>query len=104
MFHSVSFDPQHDIKIQCDNKQTVDLLVKEDPQLRTKLRHVDIHHHWLRQEVQNGRVLVEWVPTNKMVADGLTKLLPRQKHAKFVEMLGFEDLKHILEDQQHQGS
>jgi hypothetical protein len=73
-------------------------LTKEAPQLRTKLRHVDIHHHWLRQEVQAGRIPVEWMKTSDMVADGLTKILPRQKQAEFVRMLGMEDIGHLLKD------
>ncbi|KGO64395.1 Reverse transcriptase, RNA-dependent DNA polymerase [Penicillium italicum] len=96
LFKEIGFDPEHPITIRCDNQQTVDLLRKEDPQLRTKLRHVDIHRHWLRQEVQEGRISVEWVPTAEMAADGLTKLLPRQKHQKFVEMLGLVDLRTHL--------
>lgn len=96
LFQEIGFDPEHPITIRCDNQQTVDLLRKEDPQLRTKLRHVDIHRHWLRQEVQEGRISVEWVPTAEMAADGLTKLLPRQKHQKFVEMLGLVDLRTHL--------
>jgi hypothetical protein len=96
LFESVGFDPEHNVSIACDNKQTIDLLIKPEPQLRTKLRHVDIHHHWLRQEVQNEKLIVEWVPTAQMAADGLTKPLPRQQHQKFVEMLGLEDLKGVL--------
>lgn len=96
LFKEIGFDPEHPITIRCDNQQTVDLLRKEDPKHRTKLRHVDIHRHWLRQEVQEGRISVEWVPTAEMAADGLTKLLPRQKHQKFVEMLGLADLRTRL--------
>ena len=58
---------------------------------------MDIHQHWLRQEVQEGRIAVEWTKTADMVADGLTKLLPRQKHAEFVSQLGMEDISHLLE-------
>ena len=65
--------------------------------MKTKLRHVDIHHHWLRQEVQAGRLLVEWTKTADMVADGLTKLLPRLKHLEFVKMLGLEDISHLIQ-------
>ncbi|KAJ5394853.1 uncharacterized protein N7487_009156 [Penicillium crustosum] len=43
---------------QCDNAQTVGLLTKETPQLSTKLRHVDIHNHWLRQAVQAGEIAI----------------------------------------------
>jgi hypothetical protein len=89
---------QQTIEIHCDNAQTVDLLVKDTPQLRTKLRHVDIHHHWLRQEVQNGAFRISWVPTKEMAADGLTKLLPAQNHAEFMGTLGLVDIQHLIND------
>jgi len=38
--------------LKCDNNQTIRLLTAEYAKLFTKLRHVDVHHHWLRQEVQ----------------------------------------------------
>jgi hypothetical protein len=97
LFKTIGFDPGHPITLRCDNSQTIGLLTKESPQLRTKLRHVDIHRHWLRQEVQDGRLPVEWVKTSDMVADGLTKVLPRQKHLEFVRMLGMEDIDHLIQ-------
>lgn len=39
------------LTIECNNKQTIWLLVDESTKLQTKLRHVDIHAHWLKQEV-----------------------------------------------------
>ena len=42
-------------------------------------------------------VAVKWVPTAKMVADGLTKVLPRQKHEQFVKLLRMEDIQHLVE-------
>lgn len=35
------------LTIECDNLQTIRLLVDETMKLQTKLRHVDIHSHWL---------------------------------------------------------
>lgn len=97
LFKTIMFDPGHPVTLQCDNSQTIGLLLKESPQLRTKLRHIDIHQHWLRQEVQSGRLPVQWTKTSEMVADGLTKILPRLKHAEFIRMLGMEDIGHLLE-------
>jgi hypothetical protein len=77
--------------IHGDNKQTLRLLTEESARLATKLKHVDIHTHWLRQEVQQGRIRVDWVPTAQIPADGLTKPLGRQKHAAFVDMIGLTD-------------
>ena len=46
------------LTIECDNTQTIRLLVDESTKLQTKLCHVDIHSHWLRQEVQRGSIAV----------------------------------------------
>ena len=85
------------LTIECDNAQTIRLLVDESMKLQTKLRHVDIHSHWLRQEVQRGSIHIRWVPTKEMIADGLTKALSSaQKHDSFVRMTGIEDQKDLL--------
>lgn len=66
---------QSRIVIQCDNTQTIRLVTSEIVTLKTQLRHVDIHNHWVRQEVTAGRIQVVYTPSNKMMADGLTKPL-----------------------------
>jgi hypothetical protein len=78
--------------IECDNQQTVDLLMREKSTFQTKLRHVDIHQLWIRQEVQAKRLRIEWVKSAEMIADGLTKRLSAEKHATFVRQLGMEIL------------
>jgi hypothetical protein len=50
-----------------------------------------IHNHWLRQECKNGTIQLQWEPTSKMIADGLTKALSKQKFAHFVKLLRLED-------------
>ena len=97
-FQSISLDPGHDPSILCDNQQTIGLVTKELMKLTTKLRHVDIHKNWLRQEVQAGRIRVDWVPTKDMPADGLTKALPRQRHESFIRQLGLVDIGNKLKN------
>jgi hypothetical protein len=91
-FKAIRLDPEQDFEILCDNAQTVGLLTKEDPELKTRLRHVDIHHHWLRQEVQSKKIHIRWQSTDSMPADGLTKPLTNEKHQEFVRMLGLRHL------------
>ena len=43
--------------VECDNLQTLRLVTEESLKLVTKLRHVDIHNHWLRQEHSERRVV-----------------------------------------------
>ena len=84
VFKAITFNMGHQMMIDCDNQQTLHLLIKDAPQLKTRLHHISIHDMWLCQEVQQGRLRVNWLPTDDMPADGLTKALPRQKHEVFV--------------------
>jgi hypothetical protein len=97
LFSFIRFDPKHPEVIQCDNKQTVDIITREKSIFTTKLRHVDIHQLWVRQEVQAGRLTIEWVQSADMPADGLTKALSGDKHDAFIRQLGMEyDPSHYL--------
>jgi hypothetical protein len=71
--------PESLITINCDNKQTIRLVIEDVAKLHTKLRHVDIHNYWLRQEVSRGKIMVKHVPTDHMLTNGLTKALPANK-------------------------
>jgi hypothetical protein len=71
--------PSNTITIYCNNMQTIWLVTKEISKLQTKLRHVDIYNHWLRQEILRGKINVEYVQSAEMIADGFTKVLPENK-------------------------
>ena len=64
--------------------------------LMTKLRHVDISQHWLRERVQTGDIRIQWIETGNMAADGLTKVLTWQKQERFVKQLALVDIKERL--------
>ena len=44
-------DINKDIAVLCDNRQTIHPLTAETSQVNTKLKQIDIHGHWLRQEM-----------------------------------------------------
>lgn len=92
LFDEIKLKFEEKTTILCDNRQTISLLQKDTPKLVTKLKHVDIHQHWLRQEVQLGNLKLEWIPTMDMPADGFTKPLPRQRHEMFVDQLNLVDI------------
>ena len=87
----------HSIQIYCDNIQTIGLINKDIARLQTRLRHVDIHNHWLRQEVQAKRIRVDYMPSGEMLADGLTKPLINTSFDQFVQQLGLVDVSDRLE-------
>ena len=59
-----------------------------NPLQTARTRHIDIRYKWINQEVKKGQILLEFVGTAAMKADGLTKALDRVKHAVFVRQLG----------------
>ena len=85
------------VRIQCDNIQTIRLVNSELAVLSTRLRHVDIHNHWLRQEVSENRIEVAYTPSTENMADGFTKPLKQELFQKFVKMSGLVDIRERIE-------
>ena len=52
---------------------------------------MDVRYHYIRQEVNNGTIQVEWIGTNDQLADGFTKALDRVKFERFIEQIHLVD-------------
>ena len=76
--------------IHADNQGAIAL--SENPCKHERTKHFDIRHHFIREKVQAGEVLLRYCPTNEMVADLLTKALPRIKFEKFRREAGISKL------------
>jgi hypothetical protein len=88
--------PELTITIQCNNTQTMRLVIEKVSKLQTKLQHVDIHHHLLRQEVSNKVIRVEYVQSYQTTVDRLTKVLPVNKWSSFLEQLDMVETKECI--------
>ena len=64
------------LKIYCDNKSTV--LYSNNNRSSTKSKHIDIKFLVVKERVQSGQISIEHIGTNSMIADPLTKGLPRK--------------------------
>jgi hypothetical protein len=95
-FESIQYDSMKKLHIRCDNRQILRVLKKEMLKLDTKLKHVDIHRHWLRQEIQTSRISVSWCSTAEMSANDFIKMLSRQKHEEFLRQLHLIDITHLI--------
>ena len=72
--------------IYCDNQAAISLT--KNFQFHSKSKHIDIHHHYIRDKVSDGSLTVSYVPSAENPADVLTKRLPKFKHEKFSRELG----------------
>lgn len=61
----------------CDNQSAINLGESEAYRPRTK--HIDIRFHHLREKVEKRIIQLEYVATNEMVADSLTKPVSKEK-------------------------
>ena len=90
LLQSLGYDEGRDpVVIEGDNQGS--LALTENPEFHQRTKHIDIKHHFLRQEVGEKRVAFSYVETTKLAADGLTKSLNGMKHAAFVQQLRLED-------------
>ena len=72
-----------------DNQSAIAL--SKDHQYHARTKHIDIHFHFIRWIIDDGKIRLIYCPTNDMVADTLTKVLPSPKVKHFTIELGLCD-------------
>ena len=66
------------------------MALAKNPQFYTRTKHINIQHHYMREQVTAGNVALEYVPTKRQVADGLTKALCKDKFNRFRDLIRLE--------------
>jgi hypothetical protein len=72
--------------ILADNQGAIKL--SKNPQHHNRTKHIDVRYHFIRKSCQDGLIELAYIPTTEMVADILTKSLPRDKHEKHMQGMG----------------
>ncbi|GJX28275.1 hypothetical protein Tco_0236354 [Tanacetum coccineum] len=80
-----------DVPIICDNKGVIDL--SKNPMQHSRTKHIEIRHHFLRDNVQKGHISIEKVPSVDNIAGILTKPLKRESFNYL--RLGLGMMEHI---------
>ena len=60
-----------EVKVYEDNRGCIKL--SKNPVLKERTKHIDISFHFVREMVEDKKVIVEYCPTNEMLADVFTK-------------------------------
>ncbi|GJV77777.1 copia protein [Tanacetum coccineum] len=81
-----------DVPIMCDNKGAIDL--SKNPVQHSRTKHIEIRHHFLRDNVQKGHISIEKVPSVDNIADILTKPLKRESFNYLREMNLEDELRY----------
>jgi len=86
MLTELGFKPKEASKIWLDNQSAI--AVAKNPELHSRTKHIDIRHHFIRDCVENGMIQVHYCPTKEMIADILTKALPKHQFQALRAQLG----------------
>ena len=71
-----------------DNQPTIALV--KNPVLHDRSKYIDVKFHFLRDYVDRGQIVIEFVETGRQLADVLTKSLGRLRLTELKKMIGME--------------
>ena len=80
------------------NQQSQPILILEDnqsaismaknPQFHGRSKHINIKYHFIQEQVNSGKIRLEYCPTEEMLADMLTKGIGSEKFEKLRRLCG----------------
>ena len=56
----------------------------------SRSKHIDIQYHFRQEQLAQSVIALGYISTNNMVADGLTKALPKNFFKRFKDIIGLE--------------
>ena len=78
-----------------DNQSAI--FIAENPSSNNKTKHMDIKLHFVREVLSQGKVLLHYCPTDKNLADILTKAILQVKFKKLgLQLLGVSPTEYIV--------
>ncbi|GKB76341.1 retrovirus-related pol polyprotein from transposon TNT 1-94, partial [Tanacetum coccineum] len=80
------------IPLYCDNKSVIALCCNNVQHSRSK--HIDIKHHFIKEQVENGVVELYFVRTEYHLADIFTKPLARERLEFLIKKLRMQSMSH----------
>jgi len=81
----------HSPALMVDNQPAIALA--KNPVLHDRSKHIDIKFHFLRDCIDGGQIVIEFVETGRQLADILTKSLGRLQFMELRKMIGMDEVK-----------
>lgn len=86
LLHELAIQSYPTTVIHSDSQGSIAL--SKNPEHHARSKHIDIRHHFVREQVAAGTISLQYIPTEDMLADVLTKPLSRDKHSRLVHDMG----------------
>ena len=79
--------------ILCDNTSAICL--SKNPIQHSRTKHIEIRHHFIRDHIQKGDIVLKFIPTENQLADIFTKPLSEDQFCKIRRELGILDVSDL---------
>ena len=80
----------HPPALMVDNQPAI--VLTKNPVLHVRSKHIDVKFHFLRDCVDGGQIVIEFVETGRQLADVLTKPLDRLWFTELKKMIGMVEV------------
>jgi len=95
----VNIGTNQPITMYCDNTSAISL--GKNPVMHSKTKHIPIKYHFLREQVADQNIILEYINTKEKIVDIFTKALPREAFEHLHQKMGvisLASLKFIQND------
>ena len=78
------------MKFYCHNKSAINIahnFIQHD-----RMKHIEVGRHFIKKKLEGGLVCISYVPSERQLADVLTKGLNSSRFHDLVFKLGMEDI------------
>jgi len=90
ILHELGLPPQHSPTLWCDNIGATYLM--SNPKFHARTKHIEVDVHFVRDQVYNKELVVQFISSKDQLADALTKPLPPVKLRQVQRNLNVCDL------------
>src|SRR4051812_39083272 len=89
LMNELGYDQSTLTLIYEDNQSCIALA--KNPVHHARTKHIDIQHHFIREKVQLRKIELEYISTDEMIADTLTKSLPKPAFIRHIRLMKLEN-------------
>ena len=80
---------KYTLRICEDNQEVIKLI--NNSQIHERFKHINVAAHFIRELIEFKKIKLQYVKTDRMIADGLTKPLTKDPFERFRSMLGLDE-------------
>jgi hypothetical protein len=70
------------MQVRCDNQAAIRIAAADGSVSHSRVKHIAVRHHFVRDAAKQGQIEVDWVPTLEQLADVCTKAMDWKQFTK----------------------